>query len=1032
MKSQGARRALLADTIKQIQLAIKNNASYPGDHPALSRAAEKSYESLMNLFDGEAAITVSVYGNKLLVDDIPIDGKTPATVNFAEELDQRAIDSITFYRGLTLTDFRAFLDAMTESPTLMNQEGGVASILHERDVSTIQLNEVKYGKMDEDSEQPGKDRTLGYLTNEDDILGVGRAEFLHVLDDEPHRIPDLLLKAADARAVLDNLGNQEARGKFATESMNQIARTLLATQEGWSQFKEKMSLILSECDEELITQIVRTMGVEATGQTNVVDDLVAEFLYRTLADISASEYKQYGSLDPVPIKRAAPSREEREKIFSHLKDTLGGFQDPDEEKTLHDLFFKEEEINGEYVSDRDHDPSPTAKRKKELREDISRLVSEGKSNEVKGIIRNLSDEFDDTSWKIRKNVAEHIQEITDALNEFNKVKDNFREILDVLTKMLTQETHADIYLTIFDNLQNICTAHNCTAKSFINESIGGELLESDKISMSQLQKALMARKRNGKSLQYNLGALNLVDEADLTNILAQSNNGCRVINLSEIQSIPEYVLKALPVKFIRRNLILPFKLETGNLDIAMGNPDDLNILSDIRFLSGYSPVPYLTAEYYLLNAIERFYNVKIIMPDDDLIMDTVEEEDEDDLLEKEEVTSSMEELKDSDAPVVKLVNTILKEAIAKKASDIHIEPYEHELRVRFRIDGTLTTLLTQSVRFTNALASRIKVMSGLDISERRLPQDGRFKVRIQESYVDFRVSTFPGIFGEKVVLRLLDKSNLALDMHNLGMEDHTLDTVLTSMYKSKGMLLVTGPTGSGKTTTLYSMLQTMNEGSRNISTAEDPIEYNLKGINQFQIKPKIGLDFARALRAFLRQDPDIIMVGEIRDVETAQIAVKAALTGHLVLSTLHTNSATETVTRLLDIGIEPYLITSCLNLIIAQRLMRKLCEHCKAETSPTDLQKRVLESYGFTLSSQRFYKAEGCEECNNTGYKGRVAIYEVMPMWEELKELILKGSSSFEMSRKARELGLISLREKGFRKAAEGITDLDEWMRTVT
>ncbi len=1030
MIPQEARQDFLADTIKQIQLALKNNASYPGDHPAFSRAADKSYETLMSLLDEEATLTVSVSGNKLLVDDVPIDGKTAAITNFAKELDQRAIDSITFYRGLTLTDFKVFLDAMVKSPTIMNQEGGVASILHENGVSTIQFNEIKYGKIAEDSNQSEKSTILGYLSGEDDTLGETRAEFLHILNDEPHRVPDLLLRAVDAQVASEHLGNQEARGEIATKSMNRIARELLSTQKGWSQFKDKITSIVSACDEELITQISHTMGVKGKGDGNIIEDLVTELLYRTLADISASDYRQTGDLDLTLIKSVAPSLEERKNIFSYLKDKLGGFESPDGERVLYDLFFKEEEIIEEKVSDQNYAPSSIAEGKKDLREDISRLLSEGKNNEVKAIIKDLSEEFDDASWKIRKNVAEHIREITGALNEFDKLKDNFREIAEVLIKMVKQESHVDTYLIVSDNLHKICNSKNGIAKYFINESIGGKLLESDKISISQLQKALMARKKNGKSLQYNLGALNLVDEADLTHLLAQSQNGGRVINLSEIPAIPEHILKAVPVKFIRRHLILPFKLDAGSLDIATRNPNDLNVLNDIRFLSGYSPIPYLAAEYYLLNAIEKFYNIKVITPDTHQIMEDIQEEDE--LEEKEDTISQMEELKDSDAPVVKLVNTMLKEAITKKASDIHIEPYEHELRVRFRIDGTLTTLLTPSVRFTNALASRIKVMSGLDISERRLPQDGRFKVKMNGSYVDLRVSTFPGIFGEKVVLRLLDKSNLALDMHDLGMESHVLDTVLTSMCKSKGMILVTGPTGSGKTTTLYSMLQGMNDGSKNISTAEDPIEYNLQGINQFQMQPKIGLDFARALKTFLRQDPDIIMVGEIRDVETAQIAVKAALTGHLVLSTLHTNSAPETVTRLLDIGIEPYLITSSLNLIIAQRLMRKVCEQCKAETSPTDLQRKALENSGFTLSSQRFYKAEGCEECNNTGYKGRIAIYEVMPMWEELQELILKGASSLEMEKKAQELGLVTLKELGFQKAAEGITDLDEWMRTVT
>lgn len=1030
MRTQEAHQDFLADTIKQLQLAIKNNASYPGNHPAFSRAAEKSYEALISLLDEEATLTVGVSDNKLLVDDVAINGNAPTIVNFTKELDQREIDSITFYRGLTLTDFRAFLDAMVESPSLMGQEGGVASILRERGVSTIQLNEVKYGKIAEDLKQPDKSTVLSCLSSNDDILGVSRAEFLHILDDEPSRVSDLLLRAVDSQDAPDHLGNQETRGKVATESMNRIARELLTTQDGWTQFKDKMASILSSCNEELVTQLSKTMGIKGKGDGNTVEDLVTAFLYRTLADMAAGVYRQTGDLDLTLINNVALSTEERKSIFSYLKKTLDGLQSPDEEKAFHDLFFKQEETIKENLTDQSRPPCSKVKGKRCLREDISRLLSEGKDEEVKAIIRDLSEEFDDTSWKIRRHVADHIKEVTGALNEFNKLKDNFREITEILIKMVTQETHVDTYLIVSDNLKKICNSKNGISKYFINESIGGELLESDKISRYQLQKALMARKRNGKSLQYNLGAMNLVKEADLTQLLAQSNNGYRIVNLSDIPTIPEHVLGTVPVKFIQRHMVLPFKLDSGNLNIATRNPDDLNVLNDLRFLSGYSPIPHLASEYYLLNAIEKFYNVKIIAPDADQIMEDMPDENEPD--EKEDAISQTEELRDSDVPVVKLVNTILKEAIAKKASDIHVEPYEHELRIRFRIDGTLTTLFTLSVRFSNALSSRIKVMAGLDISERRLPQDGRFKVKINGNYVDFRVSSFPGIFGEKVVLRLLDKSNLALDMHHLGMESYALDTVLASMCKSKGMILVTGPTGSGKTTTLYSMLQTMNDGSKNISTAEDPIEYNLRGVNQFQMQPKIGLNFARALRTFMRQDPDIIMVGEIRDLETAEIAVKAALTGHLVLSTLHTNSALETVTRLLDIGIEPYLISSSINLIIAQRLMRKLCEQCRVETSPTELQKRVLENYGFGLSSQQFYKAEGCEECNNTGYKGRIAIYEVMPMQEELQELILKGTSSFEVTRKAQELGLVTLKEQGFQKVVEGITDLDEWMRTVT
>jgi type IV pilus assembly protein PilB len=1030
MKTQGARHDFFADAITQIQVALKNNASYPGDHPAFSRAAGRSYETLMNLLDEEATVTLSIADHKLLIDDVPIDGNTASIAGFAKELDQRAIDSITFYRGLTLADFKSLLDAMVQSPTMLNHQGGAASILRENGVTTIQLNEVRYGKIGEDSNRPEERAILNYLGGEDDTLGENRAEFLHILADEPHRVPDLVMRAVDFRIASAHLGNHEARGEVATESMNRITRELLNMQEDWSKFKEKMTSILSSFDEGLVTEISRTLGLKGKGDEHIVDDLVTELFYRTLAGTSPGDRRQNGELDLTSMRRATPSTEGRESICPSLKDKVDGFQGPDTGKGLSDVPREQGEISQEHVLDQNRDPSSITEGRYNVRDDLTRLLSEGKNNEVKAIIRDLSEKFDDTSWKIRKNVAEHIQEITNALDEFDKLKDNFQEIAGVLLKMVKQESHIDNYLLVSDNLHRICKSRNGISRYFINESIGSDLLQADKISRAQLKKALTARKKNGKSLQYNLGALNLVDEADLTHLLARSYNGVRVITLSELQAIPEYVLKAVPVKFVKRHMILPFNLDAGNLNIATGNPDDLNVLNDIRFLSGFSPIPHLAAEYHLLNAIETFYNVKVISSNSNQLMEDMQEED--DIEEKQDTISQMAELKDSDAPVVKLVNTILKEAITKKASDIHIEPYENELRIRFRIDGTLSTLLTPSMRFTNALASRIKVMSGLDISERRLPQDGRFKVRIDGCYVDFRVSIFPGIFGEKVVLRLLDKSNLLLDMNNLGMESDVLHTTLTTMYKSKGMILVTGPTGSGKTTTLYSMLQGMNDGSRNISTAEDPIEYNLRGINQFQMHPKIGLDFARALKTFLRQDPDIIMVGEIRDLETAEIAIKAALTGHLVLSTLHTNSAPETVTRLLDIGIEPYLITSSLTLIIAQRLLRKLCEQCKTKTSPTDLQRRVLENHRFTVSSQQFYKAEGCEECNNSGYKGRVAIYEVMPMCEELQELILKGTSSFEMAKKAQECGLVTLQQQGFQKAADGITDLDEWMRTVT
>ncbi|MGA1795318.1 MAG: GspE/PulE family protein, partial [bacterium] len=360
-----------------------------------------------------------------------------------------------------------------------------------------------------------------------------------------------------------------------------------------------------------------------------------------------------------------------------------------------------------------------------------------------------------------------------------------------------------------------------------------------------------------------------------------------------------------------------------------------------------------------------------------------------------------------------------------------IEPYEDEVRVRFRVDGSLIQAMRPPFKYRNGITSRIKVMSRLDISERRLPQDGRFRIKVEGKCIDFRVSVFPGGFGEKVVLRLLDKSNLQMDISKLGMKGEDMKVLMGAMYKSKGMILVTGPTGSGKSTTLYSMLQKLNDGTRNINTAEDPVEYNIHGINQFQMNPAIGLDFARALRSFLRQDPDVIMVGEMRDLETAQIAVKAALTGHLVLSTLHTNSAVETITRLVEMGIEPFLVATSVDLIIAQRLMRKICPACRQETKPPDMYLDYLKWMGQKLSRDTFYAGKGCPKCYDTGYRGRFAIYEVLPMWNEIREMIIQRESPLTIQVKAEELGLKVLRENALAKVKQGITTMEEWMRVV-
>ena len=662
-------------------------------------------------------------------------------------------------------------------------------------------------------------------------------------------------------------------------------------------------------------------------------------------------------------------------------------------------------------------------------------MSGKKNQEIQSFGDNVSLNADDKSRAIRKKIAERLQDVTSDMEEFDAIKEIFQKISDTLVNWLKKENHVDTYLAVTKSLHNICLSLNKLEHYLASETIGARLFEVNKLSKTELQEALKARRKNGSSLQYNLGALQLVDEVVLTQFLAQQYRNCPIVHLSSIKHIKDSTLRMIPEKYIRRYQILPFKAKSGNLYTATMNPDDWQVFKDIRFISGHQVVLHLAAEYYLLNSIEKFYNIKtdkLIIPQ---VTSKMQQEDWNSDLElveqKQASVYSSDELKDSDAPIIKLANVILDEAIKQKVSDIHIEPYEHELRVRLRIDGTLITALNPSKSYASGLVSRIKIMSGLDISEKRLPQDGRFKVRKNGKVVDFRVSVFPGMFGEKIVLRLLDDSNLILDTNHLGFNKNDLTHVLSAMYKSKGMLLITGPTGSGKTTTIYSILHSLNDGTLNISTAEDPIEYNLKGINQFQMNNRIGLNFARALRTFLRQDPDIIMVGEIRDFETAEVAFKAALTGHLVLSTLHTSSAPETIARLLNIGIAPYIIASSVNLIVAQRLARKNCEKCKIEAIPTDLQVNVLKNHGFNADGHDFAVGEGCEECGNTGFRGRVAIYEVMPLWQELQKMIITGESAFEIQAQAEELGFTSLQKQGFSQVIQGVISLNEWMRVL-
>ncbi len=562
------------------------------------------------------------------------------------------------------------------------------------------------------------------------------------------------------------------------------------------------------------------------------------------------------------------------------------------------------------------------------------------------------------------------------------------------------------------------------------ERIGELLLKEKLINHEQLQQAVDEQKKGGGRLGFNLTKLGHISEKDLT-IFLSKQYGIPTVEIVEGELDSEVVC-LIPEDVARKYQVLPVSRNGATLVVAMADPSNIFAIDDIKFLTGYNVETVVASEVAIKSAIESSYQSSEM----DLAMeDVLTEFDEDDMeVIQEEDEVDLGDLKKAveDAPVVKLVNFILTDAIVKQASDIHVEPYEKSFRVRYRVDGVLHEVMRPPMKLKNAIVSRIKIMSQLDIAERRLPQDGRIKLKLgRNREMDFRVSVLPTLFGEKVVMRLLDKSNLQLDMTKLGFERAALDNFLDAIHKPWGIVLVTGPTGSGKTTTLYSALSDLNKESENISTAEDPVEFNLMGINQVQMHEDIGLNFAAALRSFLRQDPDIIMVGEIRDYETAEIAIKAALTGHLVLSTLHTNDAPSTVNRLLNMGVEPFLVSSACNLILAQRLARKICEKCKEETTISEQALLDLDITAEQAKKMKFFKGKGCTDCNGTGYKGRIALYEVMPFTETLKELVLNGASSSELKKQAIVEGMQSLRMSGLSKVEEGVTTLEEILKAT-
>ena len=564
----------------------------------------------------------------------------------------------------------------------------------------------------------------------------------------------------------------------------------------------------------------------------------------------------------------------------------------------------------------------------------------------------------------------------------------------------------------------------------MTERIGELLIREKLITPEQLKEAIEEQRRSGGRLGYNLTKLGYLTEKDLAAFLSKQY-GIPTVDIATHQIDPE-VVRLIPEDVARKYLVLPVNRTGSTLVVAMADPSNIFAIDDIKFLTGYNVESVVASEGAIKKAIDIAYEKQELeMGMEDVLtefdgneMEIVKEEEEVDL---SDLKKAVEE-----APVVKLVNFVLTDAIKKKASDIHIEPYEKVFRVRYRVDGVLHEVMKPPLKLKNAIVSRIKIMSQLDIAERRLPQDGRIKLKLGKNIeMDYRVSVLPTLFGEKVVLRLLDKSNLQLDMTRLGFEERALKDFMDAIHKPWGIVLVTGPTGSGKTTTLYSALAELNKISENISTAEDPVEFNLMGINQVQMHEDIGLNFAAALRSFLRQDPDIIMVGEVRDYETAEIAIKAALTGHLVLSTLHTNDAPSTVNRLLNMGIEPFLVSSSCNLILAQRLARKICLKCREEISVPE---KVFIDMGAApehTKKMKTFKGKGCAECNGSGYKGRIALYEVMPLSEGVKELVLNGASASELKKQAVKEGMKTLRMSGITKIWEGVTTIEEVLRVT-
>ncbi len=562
----------------------------------------------------------------------------------------------------------------------------------------------------------------------------------------------------------------------------------------------------------------------------------------------------------------------------------------------------------------------------------------------------------------------------------------------------------------------------------IGDRLGEILLTENLVTREQLSQALAEQKSTGHRLGFVLVKQGALPEVEVTKVLARQHR-MPAVDLSRFEVDPK-ILKLIPSDVAKKHCVLPLKREGRTLTVAMADPTDHGLLQDLKFITRFDLFPVLAGEYTLRNLIDKYYEsveetqqaqLQEILKD----MEGLGLTDDLELVQEEE-DENVSQAQINDAPVVKLINGILTDAVKRGASDIHVECFEHELRVRYRIDGVLHEVMKPPIRLRAALISRIKILSSLNIAERRVPQDGRLKLKMGPRVIDFRVSTLPCLFGEKIVLRILDKGNLTLDLSKFGFEPKAEGELMKAILNPYGMVLVTGPTGSGKTTTLYSALSRINTIETNIMTAEDPVEYNLMGINQVQVRPDIGLTFAAALKAFLRQDPNVIMIGEIRDLETGGIGIKAALTGHLVLSTLHTNDAPSTITRMIDMGIEPFNVSAAVNLVVAQRLVRRICSGCKAPAKYKDEELRAINENLDIARALPYMKGTGCDTCGGTGYKGRAGIYEVMSMTNELRRMILRGASVAELRDQAVADGMLTLRMDGIKKIERGVTTLEE------